>query len=97
MILAQPEILVPMKVPLAAALILLATAPLALAQTPGPGGVRAACAADIAKLCPDAQPANGSIRQCISTPHDQMSGGCKSALAAAMARRQAMQQGAPQH
>jgi hypothetical protein len=61
----------------------------------GAGAVRAACAADLSKLCPDAQPGNGSIRQCISSHRDQLSDGCKSALAAAMARRQAAQFGAP--
>jgi hypothetical protein len=60
------------------------------AQPPaGGGGVRAACAADISKLCPDAQPGNGSIRQCFATHRDQLSDGCKAALAAAMAARQA--------
>jgi hypothetical protein len=69
-----------------------------LAQSPeGPGGgVRAACAADLSKLCPDAQPGNGSIRQCITAHRDELSDGCKAALAAAMARRQAgAQSGAP--
>jgi hypothetical protein len=71
------------------------TAP-SFAQPPaGAGAVRAACAADLSKLCPDAQPGNGSIRQCISSHRDQLSDGCKSALAAAMARRQAAQSGAP--
>ena len=61
------------------------------------GGVREACAADFSKLCPDAQPGNGSIRQCISAHHDELSDGCKAAVAAAMARRQAAgaQSGAP--
>jgi len=78
-----------MKIALAAAaLIGVAIAPVAFAQPPG-GGVRAACAADIAQFCPDAQPGNGSIRQCISSHRDQLSGGCKSAIAQAMARRQA--------
>jgi len=66
------------------------------AQPPaGGGGVRAACAADISKLCPDAQPGNGSIRQCIASHSDQLSDGCKSALAAARAARQAAGSSAP--
>ncbi len=66
------------------------------AQPPaGGGGVRAACAADISKLCPDAQPGNGSIRQCFATHRDQLSDGCKAALAAAMAARQEAGSSAP--
>jgi len=62
----------------------------------GAGSLRAACAADVTKLCPDAQPGNGSIRQCFASHRDQLSDGCKAALAAAMARRQAgAQSGAP--
>jgi hypothetical protein len=75
--------------------VAVAAAP-SFAQPPaGGGGVRAACAADISKLCPDAQPGNGSIRQCITTHRDQLSDGCKSALAAAMARREAAGSSAP--
>ena len=76
-----------MKVTLLAVLMLFAATPLALAQPPGAGAVRAACAADFAKQCPDAQPGNGSIRQCIVAHHDQFSSGCQAALAAMMARR----------
>ncbi|HXQ10381.1 MAG TPA: hypothetical protein VN805_05205 [Caulobacteraceae bacterium] len=66
------------------------------AQPPaGVGSVRQACAADISKLCPDAQPGNGSIRQCIAAHSDQLSDGCKSALAARAAARQAAGSSAP--
>ncbi|HXQ46063.1 MAG TPA: hypothetical protein VN806_05565 [Caulobacteraceae bacterium] len=78
--------------------VIAAVATPSFAQSPpGAGAVRAACAADLSKLCPDAQPGNGSIRQCISTHRDQLSAGCKSALAAAIARRQETQSGAPPH
>jgi hypothetical protein len=66
------------------------------AQAPAAAGsVRQACAADISKLCPDAQPGNGSVRQCITAHRDQLSDGCKSALAARMAARQAAGSSAP--
>jgi len=57
----------------------------------GPGGaVRQACGADMAKLCPDAQPGPGR-RQCMMAHKDQLSDACKSAIAAAMAARQSGQ------
>jgi len=60
------------------ALAALTLAASALAQPTS--GVRAACSADIAKLCPGAQPGNGSIRQCIMTHRDQLSDELTSAL-----------------
>jgi hypothetical protein len=57
----------------------------------GPGaGLRQACGADMAKLCPDAQPGPGR-RQCMMAHKDQLSDACKSAIAAAMAARQSGQ------
>jgi hypothetical protein len=52
-----------------------------------PVSPRTACAADIAKLCPGAQPGNGSIRQCMMAHQADLSDGCKSAIAAAQAAR----------
>ena len=50
--------------------------------------MRQACGADMAKLCPDAQPGPGR-RQCMMAHKDQLSDACKSAIAAAaMAARQ---------
>jgi hypothetical protein len=59
-----------------------------LAQgVPAGGGARQACAADVAKLCPDAQPGPGR-RQCMMAHKDQLSDACKTAIAAMMAHRQ---------
>ncbi|HZC15253.1 MAG TPA: hypothetical protein VE309_00680 [Caulobacteraceae bacterium] len=60
-----------------------------LAQgVPAGGGVRQACGADMAKLCPGAQPGPGR-RQCMIAHKDQLSDACKSAIAAMVARRRA--------
>jgi hypothetical protein len=63
------------------------------APAPGEPNVRAACAADFKKLCSDVQPGGGRIRQCIAAHKDELSQGCRDALAQARAHRQA--QGAP--
>jgi hypothetical protein len=63
---------------------------------PGGGGMREACGADMAKLCPDAQPGPGR-RQCMMAHKDQLSDACKSAIAAAMAARQSGQTPAAPH
>ena len=55
---------------------------------PAGGGMRAACGADMAKLCPDAAPGDAR-RQCMTAHKDQLSDSCKSAIAAAMAARHA--------
>ena len=52
------------------------------------GGLRQACGADMAKLCPDAAPGDAR-RQCMRTHKDQLSEACKTAIVAAMAARQA--------
>jgi hypothetical protein len=53
--------------------------------------MRAACAADFAKLCPDAKPGpGGGLRECIQSNQDKLSDGCKAAI---MSARQAMQGG----
>ncbi|HEY5007711.1 MAG TPA: hypothetical protein VII42_06885 [Caulobacteraceae bacterium] len=54
----------------------------------GPGAMRAACGADMAKLCPNAQ-TRDDRRQCMMSKRDQLSDACKSAIAAAMAARNA--------
>ena len=73
----------------------LAIAGAALAQPQGGGGVRAACQADFQKLCPDAKPGpGGTLRACIRDHQAQLSDGCKSALAAMRAARQAAGGGA---
>jgi len=56
----------------------------------GGGAMRGACRADLEKLCPGVQPGGGRIGQCLREHQDQVSDSCKSALAAARARRQQM-------
>jgi hypothetical protein len=86
--------------PTIAAMAALAVAGSALAQPagggqPGPGGpaggsggVRAACAADMQKFCPDAQ--GPARRECMQSHQNDLSAECKAALAEMRAR---MQQG----
>jgi hypothetical protein len=59
------------------------------APAPAEPNVRAACAADFKKLCSDVQPGGGRIRQCIAAHKDELSQGCRDALAQARAHRQA--------
>jgi hypothetical protein len=42
--------------------------------------VRAACATDVQKLCPDVQPGGGRIIACLKQHKDQVSDGCKQAV-----------------
>ena len=64
-----------------------------LAQAVSP---RVACAPDMAKLCSAAQPGTPDMRQCMMSHRDQISDGCKSAIAAMMAQRRA-QSSSPNH
>jgi Cysteine rich repeat len=54
------------------------------ASSPPPGAmqVRKACAADIQRLCPDAQPGHGGLRMCLRDHQNDLSADCRSALAA---------------
>jgi hypothetical protein len=45
---------------------------------------RAACANDIQTLCPGVQPGGGRILACLKQHKQQVSGGCKQAISAAM-------------
>ena len=63
---------------------------------PAGGGLRQACGADMAKLCPNAAPGDAR-RQCMRDHRDQLSDACKSAIAAAMAARQAGQTSSAPH
>jgi hypothetical protein len=54
---------------------------------PGGGAIRAACGADMAKLCPDAAPGDAR-RQCMMAHMNQVSDACKSAIAARRAAGQ---------
>lgn len=56
--------------------------------TGGPGAaVRAACAADLAKVCPNATDRD-SRRQCVMDNFSSLSDGCKSAIQAMQAQMQ---------
>jgi hypothetical protein len=82
---------------LSLAAMLAGSAAAALAQDAPAGGgrIRQACAADMAKICPDAQPGPGR-RQCVMEHREQFSDACKAAIAEVMARRRANQPAAPQ-
>lgn len=72
-------------VALAAAMTL---AGVALAQ-PGGGGARAACQADIQKLCPNARPGpGGGMRECVTSNWGHLSDPCKTAITQMRAMRQ---------
>lgn len=45
------------------------------------GMLRQACMADLQKLCGDVQPGGGRIVQCLRQHQDQVSDGCKAAMA----------------
>ncbi len=68
-------------------LTLSAAAQDAPAPPPAGQGVRAACAADFKKLCGDVQPGDGRIRACIADHKDDLSQGCRDALAQAHTHR----------
>jgi hypothetical protein len=70
------------------ALVLASTAATTSFAQPAGGGPRVACAADMAKLCPNAQ-TRDDRRQCMMSHKADISDGCKSAIAAAMAARNA--------
>jgi hypothetical protein len=68
----------------------LSFASVALAQPQQGADVRAACAADLQKLCPDAKPGpGGGLRECVQAHFNDLSDPCKQAI---MAMRQQMQQ-----
>ena len=53
-----------------------------LAQPSGRATVRAACAADFQKFCPDAKPgAGGGIKECVQVHLSDFSADCKAAIA----------------
>ena len=65
-----------------AALGLSATAALG-ANPASSGGPRAACKADVEKLCAGVQPGNGRIAACLRENEAQVSPACKEAIAKA--------------
>ena len=76
-----------MKLALAAGLALASTLILAdaAAAQGAMAGVRAACQSDLQTLCAGVQPGGGRIKACLKDHKDQVSAGCKSALAQMMA------------
>jgi hypothetical protein len=57
-------------------------------ETPGAlKEIRAACDADIQKLCPDVKPGGGRILACLKQNKDAVSDGCKQALMTARKNR----------
>ena len=67
----------------------LAAAASAYAQPAGGGGGGrfSACQGDVAKLCQGVERGGGRIRECLRAHSDQLSSGCKTAIAQAMAAR----------
>jgi len=65
-------------------------APSATPQTAAPEArekVRAACAADVQKLCANVERAKGAMRSCLEAHQTQLSDGCKAARAERAAAR----------
>jgi len=63
----------------AAGVLSMALAPSAASAAHGAG--KAACRADVEKLCPDAKPGGGEIRKCLHEHKDELSDACKQAMA----------------
>jgi hypothetical protein len=68
-----------------AILLAVATAALTQARSAEAPAARQACVADVQRLCPDVRRGGGRIRRCIVEKYDQLSDGCKAAMAAARA------------
>jgi len=60
------------------ALAALLAAPAAFAQS---GGAMSACKGDVEKLCASVQPGGGRVGECLKAHRDQLSVGCKLAIA----------------
>ena len=69
----------------------------ALAEDEAPrADARAACKADVDKLCPGIQPGSGRIVGCLKQNEAQMSAACKEAMAKARERRAPVAPASPQ-
>ena len=68
---------------------------LAADQSPG-NGPRAACKADVEKLCSGMQPGGGRIVGCLKQNEAQVSAACKDALAKARERKAPAAPASPQ-
>jgi hypothetical protein len=76
------------------AVVLMSSAVLAQPKSHTNSGVREACAADIAKHCPNAAPGQATM-QCVMLSRDKMSDGCKAAMAAMRGNAQGQTNGNP--
>jgi hypothetical protein len=81
-------------IPFAAVLVLSSGLSLA-ADQPGSSGPRAACRADVDKLCPGVQPGGGRIIACLQQNEAQVSAACKEALAKAREKKAPGAPGSP--
>lgn len=63
---------------------------------PGNAGPRAACRADVDRLCPGVQPGDGRIMACLKQNQAELSSDCKDALAKAREKRAPGAPSAPQ-
>jgi hypothetical protein len=73
-------------IPLAAVLVLSSGVALAADQPPSTG-LRAACKADVEKLCSGVQPGGGRIAGCLKQNEAQVSAACKDAIGKARERK----------
>ena len=81
-------------VPFAA--ILVSSSGVLLAADPsGNNGPRAACQADVDKLCQGVEPGGGGIMACLHQNEDKVSVACKEALAKAREKRRPGAPGSP--
>jgi hypothetical protein len=64
------------------------------ATKPAASQLQQACADDVKKFCPDVQPGDGRIMQCLRPHRAELSAGCKQAAMAA--HKQHQQQQPPQ-
>jgi Cysteine rich repeat len=69
------------------AVLVLSSGGVLAADQPQSGGPRAACQADVAKLCPGVQPGGGRILGCLKQNEAQVSTSCKEAIAKGRARK----------
>lgn len=63
--------------------LIAAALPVAAADTPQRqemAALRSACKADIERLCPDVEPGQGRIKDCLMSHKEAMSAGCIDAL-----------------
>ena len=70
------------------AVVLVAAAIVGVPAFAAESDARRACENDVKSLCPGTQPGGGRIKECIKEHREQLSSGCKSALAEQQKQRQ---------